>query len=118
MAQVKVNGRELGTLWKPPFRLEVTGALKPGDNELEVRVVNLWVNRMVGDEQLPEDSERNSNGTLKEWPQWVQEGKPSPSGRFTFTSWRLWKKDDPLLESGLLGPVELEFAEEVLVKPF
>jgi hypothetical protein len=118
MAQVKLNGRELGTLWKPPFRLEVTGALKPGDNELEVRVVNLWVNRMIGDEQLPEDSERNPNGTLKEWPQWIQEGKPSPSGRFTFTSWRLWKKDEPLLESGLLGPVKLEFAEEVLVEPF
>jgi len=69
--------------------------------------VNLWPNRLIGDEQLPEDSERNPDGTLKQWPQWVLDGKPSPSGRFTFTSWRLWKKNDALLESGLIGPVQL-----------
>ena len=83
--------------------MEVTEALKPGENALEVKVVNLWVNRMIGDEQLPEDSERNPNGTLKQWPQWLQEGKPSPTGRYTFTSWRLWQKDSPLLESGSAG---------------
>jgi hypothetical protein len=62
---------------------------------------------MIGDEQLPEDSSRNPNGTLKEWPQWLQEGQPSPTGRSTFTSWRLWKKDSALQESGLIGPVTL-----------
>ncbi len=107
MAEVKLNGRTLGTLWKPPFVVDVTDVAKAGANKLEVRVVNLWPNRLIGDEQLPEDSERNANGTLKKWPQWLQDGKPSPTGRFTFTSWRLWKKDDPLLESGLLGPVIL-----------
>jgi hypothetical protein len=49
---------------------------------------------MLGDELLPEDSDRNGNGTLKQWPQWVQDGKASPSGRYTFTSWRLWKKGE------------------------
>ena len=52
-----LNGHELGTLWKTPFRIDATAALKPGVNRLEVKVVNLWINRMIGDEQLPEDSE-------------------------------------------------------------
>jgi hypothetical protein len=81
--------------------------LKDGENVLELKVVNLWINRLIGDEQLPEDSDRNRNGSLKSWPQWVQEGKPSPAGRFTFSSWRLWKKNEPLVESGLLGPVSI-----------
>jgi len=115
MAEVKLNGKDLGLLWKPPFSVEVPEAVKSGENVLEVRVVNLWVNRQIGDEQLPEDSERNSNGTLKSWPQWLSQGKPSPTGRYTFTSWRLWKKDSPLQESGLLGPVRLVTAGSVKV---
>ena len=116
MAEVKLNGKDLGVLWKPPFRVEVTDALKPGENVLEIKVVNLWVNRQIGDEQLPEDSDRNPDGTLKSWPAWVQTGKPSPTSRHTFTSWRLWKQDAPLVESGLLGPVELVAAEAVSLK--
>jgi alpha-L-rhamnosidase len=115
MAEVTLNGRDLGILWKPPFRVEISGALKAGENALEVKVVNLWVNRMIGDEQLPEDSARNPNGTLKEWPHWLLEGRPNPSGRYTFTSWRLWKKDSPLQESGLLGPVRIVTADQVTV---
>jgi hypothetical protein len=111
MAEVRLNGRDLGILWKPPFRVEVTEALKPGENSLEVKVVNLWINRQIGDAHLSEDSERNPNGTLKSWPAWLLEGKPSPTGRFSFTSWRLLNKDSPLVESGLLGPVTLQFAE-------
>jgi hypothetical protein len=107
MATVKLNGQDLGVLWKPPYRVDVTGALKAGDNELEIGVTNLWINRMIGDEDLPEDSDRNPDGTLKAWPQWVERGKDSPAGRFTFTSWRLWKKGEAPVESGLLGPVTL-----------
>jgi hypothetical protein len=107
MAAVKLNGRDLGVVWKPPYRVEISETVMPGRNTLELQVVNLWINRMIGDEQLPEDSDRNPNGTLKSWPSWLLEGKPSPSGRFTFTSWRLWKKDDPLVPSGLLGPVQI-----------
>jgi hypothetical protein len=114
MAELKINGKDLGILWKPPFRVDVTDTLRPGENSLEVKVVNLWINRMIGDEQLPEDSERNPNGTLKAWPKWVLEGKPSPTGRYTFTSWRLWKKDAPLVDSGLLGPVTLQFAAQTM----
>jgi len=115
MAQVKLNDQDLGLCWKPPYRVEITEAAQAGANTLEIGVVNLWPNRMIGDEQLPEDCNRNSNGTLRAWPQWVLDGKSSPTGRFTFTSWKLWKKDEPLLESGLLGPVILQAAERILV---
>jgi len=107
MAKVKVNGRDLGLLWKPPFAVDITGAIKPGPNAMEIEVVNLWVNRMIGDETLPEDSARNPDGSLVAWPDWVLKGKPSPTGRYTFTSYRLWTKDEPLQDSGLLGPVRI-----------
>lgn len=105
MAEVKLNGKDLGVVWKPPFRVNITDAVREGDNSLEIKVVNLWVNRMIGDEQLPEDSPRKPDGTLVKWPQWLGEGKPGPGGRYTFASHRLWRKDDKLVESGLLGPV-------------
>jgi hypothetical protein len=111
MADVKLNGTQLGVLWKPPFTVDITAVAKPGANRLEIKVVNLWPNRLIGDEQLPEDSDRFPNGTLKSWPAWLLEGKPSPTGRFTFSMWRLWKKDDQLLPSGLLGPVKLRCAD-------
>jgi hypothetical protein len=113
MAELKLNGKDFGILWKPPYRADVTDAVKAGDNTLEVKVVNLWINRQIGDEQSPEDSQRNADGTLKEWPQWLQQGRPSPTGRLAFTSWKLWKKDSPLAESGLLGPVTLLAAQRI-----
>ncbi len=116
MARVRLNGKNLGTLWAPPYRVDIAGALKSGENRLEIEVVNLWPNRMIGDEQLPEDSDRNPNGTLKRWPQWLLDGQPSPTGRYTFTSWRLWKKDEPLRDSGLLGPVQIVPLPQVAVR--
>jgi len=107
IARVRVNGHDLGVWWRGPFARDITDALAPGENRLEVEVTNLWPNRMIGDEYQPEDSLRNPNGTLKEWPDWLLADKPSPTGRQTFTTWRLWKKTDKLLDSGLLGPVRL-----------
>lgn len=109
-AEVTLNGQDLGVLWKPPFRVNVTAAAKTGVNKLVVRVTNLWPNRIIGDEQLPADCEWNGD-QLQDWPQWLLEGKPSPTGRFTFETWRHYSKDSPLLESGLLGPVTLRTAE-------
>lgn len=106
LAEVSLNGKSLGILWKPPFRVDITGAAQPGKNQLEVKVTNLWPNRLIGDEQLPDDREWVGK-RLKDWPQWLLDGKPSPTGRFTFTTWHHWTKDDALLESGLLGPVRL-----------
>lgn len=111
IAQVTLNGKDLGILWKPPFRVKISGAARAGKNTLEVRVTNLWPNRLIGDENLPSDREWNFKGGLDAWPQWVVDGKPSPTGRIAFTSARHWKKDDPLLPSGLLGPVRLIPAE-------
>ena len=51
LAEVSVNGKPLGIVWKTPFRVDVTGALKPGPNQLTIRVTNVWVNRMIGDRQ-------------------------------------------------------------------
>jgi hypothetical protein len=119
IAEAKLNDRDLGILWKPPFRVEVTDILHAGANELVVRVVNLWPNRLIGDEQLPSDCEwvppvtisdqyRAAWGeVLARWPQWLLENKPRPTDRVTFTTWKHWTKDDPLLESGLLGPVRI-----------
>jgi hypothetical protein len=111
LAEVVLNGRSLGILWKPPFRVDLTSAVHPGINRLEVKVTNLWPNRLIGDEQLPPDCEWNGK-QLKEWPAWLLTGKPSPTGRLTFTTWHHWTKDSPLLESGLLGPVTLRVAEK------
>ncbi len=114
-AEVFLNGQNLGVLWKPPFRVNLTAAAKPGVNKLAIKVTNLWPNRLIGDEQLPDDREW-SGKHLKAWPQWLLDGKPSPTGRLTFTTWHHWTKDSPLLESGLLGPVTLRTAEIIPAK--
>jgi hypothetical protein len=89
MAQVKLNGHDLGTLWQPPFRINVTSALQPSKNTLEIRVANLWPNRMIGDAALAQ------------------------SNRFTWSSFEPFTKDSPLPKSGLIGPVLLQTAEIV-----
>ena len=78
---------------------------------------SLSITRMPPDRSgAPEDSERNPDGTLKSWPQWLLDCKPSPTGRFSFTTWRLWKKKDALLKSGLIGPVKLQPVAQVMVR--
>ncbi|MBR6075003.1 MAG: hypothetical protein IKP87_06840, partial [Victivallales bacterium] len=105
-ARVFVNGHDCGILWKSPYRVNVTGLLKEGKNDLRIEVTNRWINRLIGDEQLPPDVEWRGVA-LKAWPQWFKEGKPSPTGRIAFTTWHHWNKDDKLQPAGLLGPVNL-----------
>ncbi len=112
LAELELNGKNLGILWTPPFTIEVTGTLKIGLNALSVAVTNLWPNRLIGDEQLAPDCEWKSlpwafGKALKQWPEWLLKQQASPTGRIAFASWQLWTKDDPLLPSGLLGPVVL-----------
>ena len=116
-AEVTVNGRTFPVLWKPPYRVDVTDALNGPEATLSVRVTNLWPNRLIGDDALPEDVEWKGyerDGVkeigVKAIPQWVKDGKRSPTGRHTFTTWRHWAKDESLLTSGLLGPVMLRTA--------
>jgi hypothetical protein len=115
-AEVTLNGHAMPTLWKAPFRLDVTPWLRQGANKLEVRVTNLWPNRLIGDEQFPPDAKYN--GPIQEWPEWVKKGLPRPqTKRVTFTTWQFFKKNSPLLESGLIGPVELLRIPEFAVNP-
>jgi hypothetical protein len=103
MARVKLNGKDLGVVWTAPWQVEITGNLKPADNILEIEVANLWINRLIGDEKEPWDG--ISGG---KWPEWLINGKERPSNRYTFTTHRFYKKDDPLNESGLKGPVVIK----------
>jgi len=121
IAEVELNGKNLGVLWKPPFRVPVDGAIKEGKNELVVKVTNLWRNRMIGDEALPQNDVvwRYVHGMENpaEWPEWLMQGKPRPSGRVTFCTRKdVYSADDTLVESGLLGPVTLQVPKVVGVR--
>ncbi len=102
MAHVRLNGKDLGVVWTAPWQVDITNAVMRKANRLEIKVVNLWPNRLIGDEQFPDDGIKNGK-----WPEWLIEGKPRISGRYTFTTKRYYKKDSPLLKSGLLGPVKI-----------
>ncbi|XHR27693.1 MAG: glycosyl hydrolase [Chthoniobacteraceae bacterium] len=91
LAQVSLNGKALGILWKEPFRVEITEAAKPGVNHLSVKITNLWPNRLIGDQKLPETQ------------------------RVTWTSVSLYTGDSPLLPSGLLGPVTMRSAQTITI---
>jgi hypothetical protein len=84
MARVTLNGKGLGTVWTAPFRVDVTEAVRTGDNALEISVANLWPNRTIGDQFLPQEK------------------------RHTWSTWNPFNKTSPLLESGLLGPLTLQ----------
>jgi hypothetical protein len=83
LADVTLNGKRLGTVWKAPYRVDTRSALRRGDNRLTIRVTNLWVNRLIGDQQ------------------------PNTSVKYTFTTFKPYGASSPLLPSGLLGPVQL-----------
>jgi len=118
MARVRVNDKDLGLLWKPPFRVDITRAVRHGDNKLEVLVTNQWVNRLIGDEQLPPENEYGPDGAIKAIPEWYTLGKPKPAGaRTTFATWKHYKQDSPLLVSGLVGPVRLRTAVRRRISP-
>jgi hypothetical protein len=108
LARVKFNGHDLGTLWCSPWRVDITDLVKPGGNKLEIAVVNLWPNRLTGDEQLFADAEFGKGGNLLRLPDWVVKNEPRPSkGRYAFSTWKHFTKESALLSSGLLGPVQI-----------
>jgi hypothetical protein len=115
LATVSVNGKNLGVLWTPPWRIDITSAVKAGTNTIEVAVTNVWANRLIGDEKQTSDFEwehgdtRYSDGLfLKEFPEWFLRHEPRPSkSRYTFTTWNYFAKDTTLTPSGLMGPVKI-----------
>ena len=114
IATVTLNDRELGVIWTPPWRIDITSAVKVGENKLEIAVANVWANRLIGDEQEPADITWQAGDPvlkggyyIKELPDWFLINRPRPSkGRYTFTTWNYFgDKKTPLQSSGLLGPV-------------
>lgn len=119
--EVFVNGKSAGILWKRPFKIDITKHLTAGANTIKVDVANLWVNRVIGDQKLPDDCEWTSNtGStakglgLAKVPDWVKEGKESPTGRKAFVGWKWGHLDgkEPV-PSGLIGPVSLDILQMV-----
>jgi hypothetical protein len=97
VGRVRLNGQPLGVFWKPPYRMDVTSAVRAGQNRLQVDIANTWANRLIGDAQLPEARRFcQTNITRSGTP-----GKP-------------WKQVR-LRESGLLGPVRLVPSMETTV---
>jgi hypothetical protein len=105
IAEVIVNGRNLGVLWKVPFRLDLGNAVHTGTNNLEIRITNLWTNRLIGDAQLPDDLKWR-NAVPEAWPNWLSDTSiKRDSKRITFNTYRHWDANSHLQPSGLLGPV-------------
>jgi hypothetical protein len=103
MARIHVNGKAMGTLWTAPWKIDISEVLKEKENKLEIEVANLWPNRLIGDEQLPDDEIKDG-----QWPEWLVNNKTRTSGRYTFSTFKHYNKDSPLLKSGLIGPVTIE----------
>jgi hypothetical protein len=103
IARVSLNGKDLGTVWTAPWRVNISDVVKSKNNSLEIEVANLWANRLIGDEQLPYDGTEHGR-----WPEWLINGKSRSSGRYTFTPARLFDNNSPLMESGLTGPVTIQ----------
>lgn len=84
LAEVIINGKSFGVLWNAPYRVDITDALQKGKNEIEVRVISLWRNRIIGDLQ------------------------PDCKHKYTYTSYQFYKANSKLIPAGLLGPVTLK----------
>lgn len=97
IAQVRLNGTDLGVVWTAPWSVELKGVAKTGRNELEIDVVNTWANRLIGDAGLPARKRITKTNVALE------------PGKRTLKAFQSYAAEDPLMPSGLLGPVRLEF---------
>jgi hypothetical protein len=83
IAEIKINGKECGTLWTFPYKTAITEALKKGKNTIEIKITNTWANRLIGDEKVPKEQ------------------------RLTWTTAPFRLQEGVLLQAGLLGPVTI-----------
>lgn len=105
MARVKLNGKDLGVIWTAPWQVDISKAAVKGQNKLEIEIVNRWPNRLIGDSKYPDD------GVVDEkWPDWLLNGGHRNSKRLTFASYNFYDEKSPLLKSGLVGPVTIEYS--------
>lgn len=105
IAEVTLNGKYLGRVWLPPYRVEIAGVAQAGPNQLEIRIANLWANRLNGDSLRPE-STRFTRSNLDR----IQTDPTSDSsyGRVPRGKTRpVYTSIPPLMPSGLFGPVQI-----------
>lgn len=107
MAEVSINGSAPILVWKAPFSLDVSKLLRKGDNSIVIKVTNLYHNRIIGDEHLPEKYRYDEYGRIKQFPKWYINNETEQRERVLFLPWKHLKATDPLLESGLIGPVTI-----------
>jgi hypothetical protein len=105
VAQVWLNGKDLGVVWTAPWRVDISAVVKAKGNELKIEVVNLWPNRLIADGKLPRDQQRTVTN-VRTYDAVVPDDLftwncPQCEGR------RKTHQEPPLLPSGLLGPVTL-----------
>jgi hypothetical protein len=130
-AEVVLNGKSLGVMWKPPYKVDITDAAIVGLNHLEIKVTNTFQNRMIGDEQEPDDVTWKTGSystdptplykgkAMSELPAWFLNGTARPStGRKTFTNVNFYFPTDSLLQSGIIGPVKIGFFKKYLLRNF
>lgn len=116
--RVYLNGHNVGVKMWAPYQFDISPFIKPGNNQLEVETTNLWPNRLIGDErQYPDSASWKKNGyqgwQLEDYPEWLKGAHPQqPGQRSTFATWKHWDKNDPLLPSGLIGPVRILAREQ------
>ncbi len=96
MARVKLNGKDLGLLWCPPFQVDIGEVAKPGKNSLEIEVTNLWINYMIGDSVFPYNKKMYSQ---------IRDGQPLPASSQLHSSTSSYKRTGPIRPEGLNGSV-------------
>jgi hypothetical protein len=112
VARINVNKEEAGLVWKNPYRTDVTKMVRTGENILSVEVTNLWHNRRIGDEYLLVENDYGEEGFIKTMPDWYVKNQSKPGERKSFSVYHEMDRSDPLVASGLTGPVKLILGSE------
>lgn len=114
-SEIIVNGKNVAILWMTPYKVDIYEYLKSGLNDIELRITNQWTNRLIGDERYPkQDGGYVLEGQFPKgkMPEWYVVNKPMPEGpRMTFCTGQFYRKDDPLISAGLVGPACISFID-------
>ncbi|MBR7106451.1 MAG: hypothetical protein IKC88_05635, partial [Opitutales bacterium] len=109
VARVKINGKNVATLWHAPFECDITGFVSKGENTISIEIANRWPNRMIGDAKLAKSSDVGV-------PKWITQKRPNDTDRISFAlTKKMWSASEEPLESGLLGAVKIKAVDLVEV---